>query len=154
MSTSQGLLAVVLALAAGMAITTQVTMSALAGQVIGPVRTGFMLHITGAVISAVIIAALALRGQGMGQWGFTPQVIRWVTFGGLLGLFIVAGISYALPRTGVAGGQLTVIVGQLVIALVIDSMGWGPTGAIPLDLRRIAAIVLLAAAAYLMLPKS
>lgn len=154
MSSTQGLLAVVLALAAGMAITTQVTMSALAGQVIGPVRTGFMLHITGAVVSAVIIAAMTLRGDGMGQWGFTRPVLQWVTFGGLLGLFIVAGISYALPRTGIAGGQLTVIVGQLVIALLIDTMGWGPTGAIPLDLRRIAGIVLLAAAAYLMLPRS
>ena len=72
---------------------------------------------------------------------------------GAIGIGIVMGIAFALPRIGVAAGLAAVILGQLLVATVVDSLGWGGVAPIPLSLSRIAGLVLLLLATFLLLQR-
>jgi bacterial/archaeal transporter family-2 protein len=150
---TDALFALFIALTTGMAISTQVNFATLTGQVIGPIRTGFLMHISGAVVALVIMIGMTIAGQGIGTWGINRSVTIYMALAGFLGLFIVAGAAFSLPRVGLAAGQVTIILGQMIIAILIDSMGWGATGAIPMDMRRIVGVVVMGIAAWLLLPQ-
>jgi uncharacterized membrane protein YdcZ (DUF606 family) len=136
-----------------MSIAVQVTLSSQAGQVIGPLRTGFWLHMTGAGVSLVVIGLAALtRFDELSAWQPTGAVFAYVLAGGVLGIGIVAGASYAVPRVGIVAGQATIIFGQMLVAVVIDSVGLGVLEAITLEPRRVLGLAVLALAIWLLLP--
>ena len=142
------------ALLSGLAIGLQVTLNGLAGRLIGARNTGLLVNASGGLIALLLILALALTRQGI-AW---PQITRptWTQVGlaGLLGLGIIMGIAFALPRVGVAAGLASVLLGQLAFAIVIDTLGWGGGTPIPLSLSRLAGLLLVLIGAWLLLPKS
>ena len=147
------LIALLVALATGIAISAQVTLSTLTGQIVGPVRTGFLLHLAGAIVSLGIMAILELTGQGVRQWGLNRAALTYMLMGGFVGISIVAGGAFALPRTGLAAGQVTIIMGQMLVSVILDTRGWGLAEPMPLEPRRIAGLLLMAAAAFLLIPR-
>jgi len=142
------------ALLSGLAIGLQVTLNGLAGRLIGARNTGLLVNASGGLIALLLILALALTRQGI-AW---PQITRptWTQVGlaGLLGIGIIMGIAFALPRVGVAAGLASVLLGQLAFAIVIDTLGWGGGTPIPLSLSRLAGLLLVLIGAWLLLPKS
>jgi uncharacterized membrane protein YdcZ (DUF606 family) len=57
-----------------------------------------------------------------------------------------------VQRVGVTAGLAGVILGQLLVAFVIDLLGWGGT-TVPFELRRVIGLALLGVALYLVLPR-
>jgi uncharacterized membrane protein YdcZ (DUF606 family) len=53
----------------------------------------------------------------------------------------------------VAAGLSAVIFGQFLFGVIADSIGLGGTQPIPLDLRRILGLVVMAFSVFLLLPK-
>jgi uncharacterized membrane protein YdcZ (DUF606 family) len=49
------------------------------------------------------------------------------------------GTAYAPPRSGVAA----IILGQVFVAAIVDTTGWGPPQQIPLTVNCVIALVLL-----------
>ena len=41
----------------------------------------------------------------------------------------------------------------MIIAVLVDTLGWGASGAIPFDARRLVGLLLMGLAAYLLLPR-
>jgi transporter family-2 protein len=72
---------------------------------------------------------------------------------GALGLVIIAGAAYALPRVGIAAGLATIIFGQMIVALFVDTFGWGGAPPLPLQLERIAGVAMLLVGTWLVLPR-
>jgi transporter family-2 protein len=72
---------------------------------------------------------------------------------GALGLLIIAGAAYALPRIGIAAGLATIILGQMVVALLVDTFGWGGAPPLPLRIERLAGLVMLLIGTWLVLPR-
>ena len=142
------------AILSGLAIGLQVTLNGLASRLIGARNTGLLVNASGGLIALVLILALALTRQGI-AW---PQITRstWTQVGvaGLLGIGIIMGIAFALPRVGVAAGLASVLLGQLAFAIVIDTLGWGGGTPIPLTLSRLAGLLLVLIGAWVLLPKS
>jgi uncharacterized membrane protein YdcZ (DUF606 family) len=48
----------------------------------------------------------------------------------------------------------SVLLGQLAFAIVVDTLGWGGGTPIPLNLSRLAGLLLVLIGAWLLMPKS
>ena len=149
---SELILGVVGALITGAAIGAQTTLSSRTGSLINPVRTGLLTNFAGGFVAGLIVLFLLSR-QGLQAWSI-PTPARIMLFSaGLLGIGIIMGISFSLQRTGITAGLATVILGQLSISVVVDATGWGGVEPIPIDPQRIAGLIVMALAVYLLLPR-
>ena len=81
------------------------------------------------------------------------MVLGFVGLSGLLGIFIITGISFSLQRAGVAAGLATVILGQLALSTLIDTFGVGGAEAIPLSFQRVMGLLITALGVFLLLPR-
>lgn len=89
-----------------------------------------------------------LRGGNLGAWHSVP----WYTLtAGFLGVLIVASVSYAVPRLGLASTLTLAIVAQLVVSAVLDHFGWLGAVPRPLDLARIIGLLVLGAGTWLVI---
>lgn len=146
------IIAVIVALGSGIAIGAQSAITGRAGQIVGPVRTGILMNFAGGVLAGLILLAL-LAVQGVSAWQLTRTDVVLFIIAGALGLVIIGSLAYGLPRAGVAAGLATVILGQMLIAVIVDVVGLGGMDPIPIDARRIIGLVVMAVAVYLLLPR-
>ncbi len=155
MSTSTPVfVALLIAIGGGVAISVQSSLINAFGGVFGPVRTAFFIHAGGTVVGAVMLGLLALRSDGA---PLPANAIRlsWVFLtAGLMGMVTLPAIALSFPRTGLVAGQLALIGGQTIIALVVDSYGLAGSDPIPLSWRRVIGLLLLFAATYLIVPQT
>ena len=141
------------ALFTGVAIGVQSTITSRAGSMIGDVRTGLLTNFIGGVIAGAVILLLFLR-QGQQTWRIPGIVIIFVALSGLLGIFIITGISFSLQRAGIAAGLATVILGQLIVSTVVATFGIGGVEAIPLSSQRILGLLVMGFGVFLLLPRN
>ena len=146
------LIGVLATLATGAAIGLQATLNARIGSVITPVRTGLWMNFIGGAIAGVFIFLFVLR-EGSADWRLTPSVVLPLIVAGALGILVITGVSFSLARTGVAAGLAGMFLGQMLIGLIVDTFGWGITEPIPVSGTRVAGLLLMALAVYLLLPR-
>lgn len=72
----------------------------------------------------------AFREQRLAWWQF---------FGGLGGGFFVASQTWIVPQIGVALFTIAIVGGQTVNALLVDGIGLGPAGRVPVTTARVLA---------------
>jgi len=146
--------ALIVALVSGLAIGSQSTLTNWSGRFIGPLRTGLLVNFSGGLLAALLLLLLALRRQGTPVAALTPGTGLVVLAAGALGIGIIAGIAYALPQVGIAAGLAALISGQMFLAVLVDSLGWGGMGVIPLQPVRLLGLALLLAGTWLILPRA
>lgn len=147
--------AMLIALGGGFAIGLQSVVVNATGSSVGPVRTAFFVHVGGSVIGLVMLGLLLLVGQQDSQMPqFTPRLAATFLFAGTMGMIILPSIALAFPRTGLVAGQLMLIGGQTLIALIVDTLGLAGADPIPIDRQRVIGLVLMVFAAYLLLPRA
>jgi transporter family-2 protein len=142
----------VVALFTGIAIGTQSTITSRVGSIIGDVRTGLLTNFMGGLIAG-LLALIVLFREGTGSWRVPGAVLGFIGLSGLLGIFIITGISFSLQRAGVAAGLATVILGQLALSTLVDTWGVGGAEAIPLSLQRVLGLLVMALGVVLLLPR-
>ena len=141
------------ALATGIAIGIQSSLTARVGAIVGDVRTGLMTNLLGGTIAGLIILAILLfRGLDFVRVPSTALIMMAIA--GALGVSIIMGVSFSLQRVGVAAGLATIILGQILVSTIVDTRGLGGVEPIPLTASRIAGILFLGVAVYLIVPKS
>ena len=143
---------VLAALATGVAIGTQSTISSRIGAVIGPVRTGMLVNFTGGIMAGLLLLGFTVF-QGRSVWQMPTPVLILLLVGSALGILIITGVSFSLQLTGVAAGLATIILGQMVASVIIDAKGWGATTPIPVTLPRVLGLLVIAAGVFLLLPR-
>ncbi len=141
------------ALATGVAIGIQATLTSRAGGIIGNIRTGLLTNFLGGAVAGVVILILFLQ-QGSGSWKIPTTAVAMVAISGTLGIVIITGISFSLQRAGVAAGLATIILGQLVVSIFVDSRGIGNVESIPLTIQRVGGLFVMAVAVYLLMPRN
>jgi transporter family-2 protein len=140
------------ALATGIAIGTQSTLSSRIGALIGTFRTGLFMNFIGGIIAGLGILAYTLV-QGRAYWQMSGTAWTMLVIAGALGIAIITGVAFSLQRTGAAVGLATLIMGELLVSVIVDTRGWGSTAAIPLTWQRVVGLVVVAGGVYLLLPK-
>lgn len=141
------------ALTTGVAIAVQATITSRAGALIGEVRTGLLTNFLGGTVAGLMLLALLLI-QGFERWRIPATPLAFVALSGILGILIITGVAYSFPRTGVAAGVASVILGQLLISVVVDTRGVGGVEPIALSVERLLGLGLMVVAVYLLLPRA
>lgn len=135
---------VIVGLLGGMAIGLQSPMVSLMSQRIGTLESAFIVHFGGAII--ILIPLLLLRSGNLGNWRSLPW---YVLAAGALGLIVVAGVSYMIPRVGVAAAFTLLIAGQLVVSSILDHYGFLGVHIRPMDISRTLGLLVVFIGAWL-----
>lgn len=147
------ILGAVVALATGIAIGMQSTLSSRIGNLLGNFRTGIFMNFIGGIIAGIILLVITFI-QGKAWWQIPTPALIMLIAAGTLGIAIITGVSFSLQRTGVAAGLATIILGQLVLSIIVDTRGIGGVTPIPLTWQRVVGLVVVAGGVYLLLPRS
>lgn len=145
------LIGIVTALLAGVCIGIQTTLSSRIGMQIGPVLTGLYTNLLGGVWAGLIMLGIGVT-KGWVVLTIPRATGAYLAVAGSLGLLIVMGISLAFGRIGVTAGTAVVILGQILVGVVVDTLGLAGAAPVALEWRRILGLLVLVVAVYLLLP--
>ncbi len=135
---------VIVGLLGGLAVGLQQPQINLLGERLGTTESIFIVQFGGAIAAGLIM--LARRGGNLNQW----HTIPWYALGcGVLGLAVVGAVVYVVPRQGAGLSSLLIVAGQLVASVIIDHYGLFDTVARRLDPSRVAGVVLMFVAVWL-----
>ena len=141
------------ALITGVVISLQAYLSGRAGSIIGPIKTGLWTNFLGGALAGVVILVMHVIKKETGD-SLPTNALTMTLLSGILGIIIIMGISFSIDLAGVAAGSAAVFMGQMLVGIIADQMGWGGVEPIPLDPRRVLGLTLLAISVYLLMPKN
>lgn len=129
---------------AGCMAALQPPINAALGRTVGVLESGLISFAGGTAALALLVL---WRGRGsLARVADTPA---WQWVGGLLGACMVVSAIVAVPRVGATVTLLGMILGNLVMAALIDHYGWFGLEPLPLDRRRLLGLLLVLAGAAL-----
>ena len=136
--------ALIVALLSGLAIGAQSSFNSAAGKITGATLTGLLVNFLGGAAAGILLVAIYVRQGNATFSAIQAPMLGIIVVSGLLGIGIIAGIAYALPKIGIAAGLSTIIAGQMVVAVLVDTFGLAGGQPIPLNWARIGGLGLLA----------
>ena len=148
------LTSLIVALFSGLAIGVQSTLISMAGKNAGAMLTGLLVNAAAGLAAGLLLIVVYLRPGNAGLTAIQAPTLGVISVAGLLGIGIIGGIAYALPRIGVAAGLSMIITGQMAMGVLVDSLGLADGEPIPLNWARIGGLVLLALGTWFIVPKS
>jgi transporter family-2 protein len=129
---------ILLGLVGGIAVGLQGPLSSLMSQKIGTLESVFYIHLGGTL--AALIPLLFYGGRNLPRWREVP----WYALGaGVLGLVVIAGMSYMVPRVGVAPSVVLIVAGQLLVSVILDHYGLLGVHARSFDITRALGLLLV-----------
>lgn len=130
---------VVLVMAAGGAMMSfQAPINAALRNHVGVFESALVSFLVG---TAALILVVAIAGKG--NLAGLKHVSWWHLLGGLIGAVFVTATLTAAPRIGVTGMIVASLAGNMIAAILIDRFGWVGMAARPIDLPRVAGVVLM-----------
>ncbi|MCX2688569.1 DMT family transporter [Pseudomonas sp. ITEM 17296] len=138
---------VAMALLAGAVLPFQAAGNAAVGRALGHWLWGAFTSLT--VSSVVVIAALLILRVPTPDLGKALQGPWWLWIGGVLGALYVAGAAALTPKLGAAGFLVLVVAGQILTAVIADHFGVMGLGGKPVNLARVAGVVLILCGVFL-----
>ena len=147
------LTSLIVALFSGLAIGVQSTLISAAGKNTGAMLTGLLVNAFAGVAAGLILFVVYVRGGITAFSAIQTPTLVAIVVAGLLGIGIISGIAYALPKIGVAAGLSMIITGQMAMGVLVDTFGFADGEPIPLNWARVGGLVLLALGTWLIVPK-
>lgn len=135
---------VLIGLISGVAVGLQSPLASMITQRLGMLESIFIIHIGGAILIAIPL--IFIGGGSLGEWRSLPW---YALAAGSMGLIVVAGVSFMIPRVGVATAITLIIAGQLVISSVLDHYGLLGVEVRQINLQRIFGLIIVFAGAWL-----
>lgn len=138
-----------IALLSGVMMAFQGTINSALGRHSGLWETSFFVHIIGA---AILLAGLFIK-VGFRNIENALKAPWYLFLGGPLGVLIIYGVAYSIPKIGAAPTTTWIIIGQVLSACMIDHFGLFGLKTVDFGIIRIAGIALLAIGGWLILKK-
>lgn len=148
------LTSLVIALFSGLAIGLQSSLISAAGKNAGAVLTGLLVNALAGIAAGVIMLVIYISRGELAFSAIQLPTLKATMIAGLLGIGIISGIAYALPRIGVAAGLSLIITGQMIVGVLVDTFGLSGAQPIPLNWGRVGGLVLLALGTWAIVPKN
>jgi len=135
---------ILLAAIGGVAVTIQGQFMGLLDKNMGTLESVFITYSSGGLLAAV--AMIVYRGGNLKA----VQTVPWYSLSaGLVGLVIVGTISYTVPRLGLSKAFTIIVAAQFIVAALLDHYGLLGAAVRPMDLSRLAGMVLLVTGVWL-----
>ena len=147
------LTSLVIALFSGLAIGMQSSLISIAGKNAGAFMTGLLVNAFAGMAAGLLLAVIYVQQGNIAFSAIQLPTLRAILVAGLLGIGIISGIAYALPKIGVAAGLSMIITGQMIMGVLVDTLGLAGGQPIPLNWSRIGGLVLLALGTWAIVPK-
>ena len=122
----------------GALIAWQTPINAQLAKHVGVFEASTVSFTVGLIFLLILVATV-----GKGSLRALPQAPTWQWFGGLCGMGFVTLAIVCVPRIGVTPTLAAALVGQLVMGMVLDSLGWIGMPQVPFSWVRAAGIPLL-----------
>jgi len=135
---------VLIGLISGVAVGLQSPLASMITQRLGMLESIFIIHIGGALL--VAIPLIFLGGSNLGNWRSLPW---YALAAGSMGLIVVGGVSFMIPRVGVATAITLIIAGQLVISSILDHYGLLGVHIRHIDMQRLFGLIVVFIGAWL-----
>jgi len=137
-----------MAVAAGCGIAMQPVINAELGRSLGhPVSAAMVSFAVGTLVLLIYVLVARLPLPTGARLSPVPW---WILLaGGCLGAYFVSASTALTPRLGVTVFVMTVVAGQLAMAMVLDHFGWLSLAERPVSAGRIAGLALVVAGIYL-----
>ena len=119
---------------------------------VGAINASLLEHAFAGFIAIPAILIIILSGRL--DWQTAKSVMPASAVVGVLVLIAVAGVAFSMPRIGVTAGNMALILGQMTIVVLIDTIGVAGYPRVQLTIPRIAGLLLMVAGIYLVLPKN
>lgn len=104
---------------AGVALAVQAPVNAVlargTGEAVAAATVSFLV--------GFLTLALVCVWRGVAPWAAFGMVPAWAWFGGVLGAFYIATLTFAVPVTGALTAAAATVLGQLVMAMLLDRAG-------------------------------
>ncbi|MCL4676723.1 MAG: DMT family transporter [Pararhodobacter sp.] len=135
------LLSLCIVAASGAAVAVQAIVNAALGRAIN--STLAAASVSFGVGFVALVAVTVAMGDGA-AFARMPSVRIGLLTGGLLGAFFVWAIAWGVPTLGVVSAFAALILGQMIVALLLDAVG--PFGMTVHDIswKRLAAVAMVA----------
>lgn len=137
---------ILVSIVVGVAVAFQGSVNTMLYKTIGLWEANFIVHLTGAIILAVIL----LLGLGQGSLTKIAEAPKVSLLGGLMGVLIVSGSIFTITKLGVSTALALFVCAQLIAACLIDNFGWFGLETIPFSLSRGIAVIFLVIGVFLM----
>jgi transporter family-2 protein len=137
-----------LAALSGSLMAIQGTLNSILGKIIGLLESTFIVHIVGALTAGALLLVL-----GNGNFSKAGQAPWFAWLGGPIGVAIIFGVAFSIPKLGVGVTTTSIIAAQLFSAYLIDHLGWFGMARIPFTFIKIGGIALIIVGAKLLLDK-
>ena len=105
-------------LAGGVAVGLQGPLTSMMSERLGTMESIFIVHLGGAILAGLPL--LVARGGNLGAWRTVPW---YALAAGALGLVVLGGVSYTIPRIGVATTVTLIVVAELITGALLDHFG-------------------------------
>ncbi len=138
-------LVIAIGILGGFAAGLQGPLASVMAKDVGTWGSVFVIHLGGLVGSAVI-----LLWPGAGRLAAWRDVPWYALIAGLLGLVLLGSLTFCIPRLGIAATMTLIIVGQLVVASILDHHGIFVEQVRSFDLSRLTGLVVLLIGTWLM----
>jgi transporter family-2 protein len=148
------LTSLIVALFSGLAIGVQSTLISMAGKNTGAMLTGILVNVAAGIAAGLLLVFVYLRPGSDGFPAIQAPTFGIIAVAGMLGIGIIGGIAYALPKVGVAAGLSMIITGQMAMGVLVDTFGLADGDPIPLNWARIGGLVLLAVGTWFIVPRN
>jgi len=127
----------------GVAGAVQAPVNATLAQHIRPIPASLVSFIVGGT-ALLVLTLFSLRGQGLASLGQgLASAPPWSFLGGLCGATVVSAVIVGTGKLG-ANATLSLLTGvQLIAALVIDAVGFGTAGPIPIRWPQVVGVLLI-----------
>jgi len=131
---------------AGGLIAVQSVLNASLGQRLG--NFGAVLILT--LVSIGTLLVLILFFPSTASLSNLPGLSEWYLYvGGILGVAILAAPILLVPRIGTTSTLIAIILGQSIIAMLIDHFGLFASPKVEINFARAAGVILVGIGAYL-----
>lgn len=138
-----GILLILFTFIGGITLAAQSSINGTLSRNAGTIETTLLTFISGTLFLTILILFF-----GTGNLLAIFEVPKWQLSAVFLGVLFLLFIIFAVPKIGVIATNITVIIGQLVIGIVIDNFGWFGSIAIPIDFKRSIALLFMVIALY------
>lgn len=146
------LLGVLVAIGTGILIGSQATLTTRSSTLVGPVKAGMMMTLGSGAVGLLVSFILAVWAR-QPVWDMPARPFVMLFIAGALGVIIVVGMAFALGQVGVTAGLASILLGQMLVSVLADALGWGTGQPIPVTAARVLGLVVLGLAVYLLVPR-
>ena len=143
---TSSLLLISLAVVGGVAVALQAQFMGQLDRGVGTLESVFITYGGGGLLIGVI--TLWYHGGNLSSWRSVPP---YTLSAGLLGLVIVAAISYTAPRLGLIATFTIFVTTQFAVGALVDHFGLFNTTVRALDLSRLGGIAMLLGGVWLII---